>query len=131
MSGAFLTTGAVARAMGVTINTVKAWIRRGQVEAVRLPSGHYRIPASELQRLRGDEAGDLPAQYRRRLRQWEVAEAWSRSQPVEEIPIEQLLTWVGRMLDVARSFGDIPEPSVEETVERYRGMRGALAAVRE
>ena len=125
-----MTTGDVARALGVTINTVKAWIRRGQVDAVRLPSGHHRIPIEELHRLRGGGAGDPGGAYRRRLRQWEVAEAWSRSQPVEERPLEDLLVWVGRMLEVARSQGEVPEPTVEETVARHRAMRRALGSVR-
>lgn len=126
----YLTTGDVARALGVTINTVKAWIRRGQVEAIRLPSGHYRIPATELERFRGNASHDMPARYRERRRQWGVAESWSRSQPLREVPFEEALAWASRMLTEAQSHGEIPEPSIEGTIERRRVMLRALSLVR-
>jgi len=125
------TTGQVARAMGVTINTVKSWIRRGQLEAIRLPSGHYRIPVAELERLGGSMAEDLPDLYEKRRRQWEVVDAWARSQPIEERPLEQLLEWVDQMLELAQSFdGGVAEPSVEETIEHHMAVLHALAAIR-
>ena len=112
----------------MTINTVKAWIRRGQLEAVRLPSGHHRIPATELERLRGNAGQGMPARYRQRRREWQVAERWSRTQPLKEVPFEEALAWASRMLAEARSHGDIPEPGVEETVEERRRLLAALGA---
>jgi len=40
----FLTTGQVARRCGVGVNTIKRWIRMGQLDAVITPGGHWRIP---------------------------------------------------------------------------------------
>ncbi len=40
----FLTTGEAARLCGVQLNTIKNWIRSGEVPAVRTPGGHWRIP---------------------------------------------------------------------------------------
>lgn len=40
-----ITTGEVARQLGVSVPTVKKWIREGRLEAFRTPGGHYRIPA--------------------------------------------------------------------------------------
>ncbi len=39
-----LTTGKVARILGVSRHTVTRWIRQGKIKAIRLPSGRYRIP---------------------------------------------------------------------------------------
>ncbi|MFQ6605063.1 MAG: response regulator [Fidelibacterota bacterium] len=39
----FYTTGDVARYCEVDVNTVKRWIRHGNLEAFSTPSGHYRI----------------------------------------------------------------------------------------
>ncbi|MDX8401486.1 MAG: response regulator [Mariprofundaceae bacterium] len=44
----YRTTGEAARICGVSINTIKNWIRRGRLEAVRTPGGHWRIPAAAL-----------------------------------------------------------------------------------
>ena len=36
----------------VHVSTVRRWIARGSVKAIRLPGGQYRIPAAEIERLR-------------------------------------------------------------------------------
>ena len=41
----------VAADLAVHANTVRRWIRIGEVEAVRTPGGHYRVPTRELHRL--------------------------------------------------------------------------------
>jgi excisionase family DNA binding protein len=127
--GELLTTGHLARALGVTINTVKAWIRAGRLEAIRLPSGHHRIPRRELERLRGRRSADLPDRYRERLRQWEAADAWARARPVEERSIEDALAWVATMLDISAAHGTRVEPDIDETVERVRRLHDALARI--
>jgi len=40
----YLTTGEAARLCGVRLNTIKNWIRNGDVPAIRTPGGHWRIP---------------------------------------------------------------------------------------
>jgi excisionase family DNA binding protein len=51
-----LTTSAAADALGVTAQTIRRWIEAGQIKAVALPSGHFRIPQSEIDRLLGAAA---------------------------------------------------------------------------
>jgi len=40
----YLTTGEAAKACGVTLNTIKNWIRNGQITAIQTPGAHWRIP---------------------------------------------------------------------------------------
>ncbi len=128
---AHLTTGDVARAFGVTINTVKAWIRAGTLEAVRLPSGHFRIPARELERLREQgRVESLRRAFVQRRRNWVAMEEWRLAQPVEERPLGELLTWVGEMLAFATQFGPVPERPVEEKIAGVRELHRALEHVR-
>jgi excisionase family DNA binding protein len=47
-----LTPNEVAELLRVHPATVTRWIRLGLIEAMRLPGGTYRIPRSELERLR-------------------------------------------------------------------------------
>jgi excisionase family DNA binding protein len=48
----FLTTGEVAEQLNVTPMTLRAWFHRGWLQAVRLPGGHLRISAAEVDRLK-------------------------------------------------------------------------------
>lgn len=43
-----LTTGAVARELNVTDETIRRWIRDGRIAAIKLPSGQVRIRRSTL-----------------------------------------------------------------------------------
>jgi len=54
--GEFLETGTVAKALGVRIQIVERWIRDRKISALRLPSGRYRIPLSELERIKREGA---------------------------------------------------------------------------
>jgi excisionase family DNA binding protein len=125
--GDMMTTGDVARALGVTVNTVKAWIRGGAVQAIRLPSGHFRIPRRELERLL---QGDGASQLAERRRQWAVAERWERTQPAEQPSLHATFEWVESMLRLAESHGPLVEPDIEETVEHVAELHRALAHVR-
>lgn len=46
-----LTTSQAAALLGVDRATVARWVRLGQLPAVRLPSGHWRIRRVEVERL--------------------------------------------------------------------------------
>jgi len=46
----YLTTGEAAKACGVRVNTIKRWIRNGDIEATLTPGGHWRIPRQAFER---------------------------------------------------------------------------------
>jgi excisionase family DNA binding protein len=46
-----LTTGEVADLLSVDRHTVTRWIRLGQLRAVRLPSGQFRVRREDVDRL--------------------------------------------------------------------------------
>jgi excisionase family DNA binding protein len=115
------TTGEVGRALGVSINTVKSWVRAGKVRAVRLPSGHLRIPRSELERLLASDAGGSD--------RWAAYDTWRRAQGPEELDIDQFLEWNDSILRLARSFGELPEESLTAKAAGVGRMHRALAGV--
>ncbi|MHA1605931.1 MAG: MerR family transcriptional regulator [Candidatus Freyarchaeota archaeon] len=41
----------VAELLGVDRHTVAKWVKEGWIRAVRLPSGRYRIPESEVKKI--------------------------------------------------------------------------------
>lgn len=43
--------GEAADELGVSSGTIRNWIDKGYIRAIQLPSGHRRIPESEVQRL--------------------------------------------------------------------------------
>lgn len=47
----FFTIIELAEKLRVSRDTIDRWVRRGLTEVVRLPSGHYRIPLAEVERL--------------------------------------------------------------------------------
>jgi excisionase family DNA binding protein len=51
MSGKLLTTTQAAAMLQVSRDTVARWARYDQIEAVRLPSGHWRIREEDVQAL--------------------------------------------------------------------------------
>ena len=51
ISANLMRVGEFARRLGVSTQTVKRWLNRGEVEYVRLPGGERRIPEAELDRL--------------------------------------------------------------------------------
>ena len=44
----YLTTGVVAQLCGVSKVTVLRWIKKGHLNAFRLPEGHYRINTKDF-----------------------------------------------------------------------------------
>jgi len=51
MSERLLTTGEVAKRLQVSRMTVDRWIRGGKLRAIRYPSGRYKVPESEVERI--------------------------------------------------------------------------------
>ena len=41
----------VAKMLNIDRHTVTRWIREGRIKAVKLPSGRYRIPESEVRKI--------------------------------------------------------------------------------
>ena len=56
-----LRSGEVAEVLGVDRHTVVKWIKEGKIRAIRLPSGRYRIPESEVKKIL--EGGTVPEEY--------------------------------------------------------------------
>jgi excisionase family DNA binding protein len=50
-----LTTAEVADLLSVDRHTVTRWIRLGQLRAVRLPSGQFRIRRADVEKLLADD----------------------------------------------------------------------------
>ena len=48
MTGRLITTCEVAERLGVCAETVLRWVRRGELPAIRLPSGALRFPETML-----------------------------------------------------------------------------------
>ena len=46
-----LRSGEVAEILGVDRHTVVKWIKEGKIRAIKLPSGRYRIPESEVKKI--------------------------------------------------------------------------------
>ena len=49
--GLLLTPREAALRLGISYPTVKQWLYRGKLKAVKTPGGHYRIPEAELDSL--------------------------------------------------------------------------------
>lgn len=45
----------VAEELGVSYWTVRRWVNNGKLEAIRLPSGGYRVERSEVERIRSQK----------------------------------------------------------------------------
>lgn len=123
----FVSTGVVARALGVTVNTVKRWISKETLRGIRLPSGHYRVPRAELDRL--VQGWSLAARGQDRERAWKRYEDWRRGQPPSSIKLGEVLEWNDRLLDIAAAHGPIPVASPAEKARRVRAMHESLATL--
>lgn len=57
-----LSTAAVAERLDVGEETVRRWCRTGQMQAVRLPAGAYRVEVAQLERWVAEHrTGEQPA----------------------------------------------------------------------
>jgi len=43
-----LSTGQVAKKLGVSTQAIINWIEAEKIESIKLPGGHYRIPADQF-----------------------------------------------------------------------------------
>lgn len=50
-----LSASTVAKRLNVHVETVRGWIRRGQIPATQLPNGYYRVTGGTLDRLLADK----------------------------------------------------------------------------
>ena len=48
LDGEMLSTGEVAKKLGVSTQAVINWIEAEKLEAIKLPGGHYRVPADQF-----------------------------------------------------------------------------------
>jgi molybdopterin-binding protein len=53
-----------ARALGISLDTLRRWDRTGRIKTRRDSANRRMVPASEIARLKGAEAGDLSARNR-------------------------------------------------------------------
>jgi excisionase family DNA binding protein len=76
----FLTVDEVAKTLKVNQQTVRNWIDRGQLPAVRVGARRVRVRRSALDEFlaAGEMAGEAPDVGDRRPEHTESAEAWSR-----------------------------------------------------
>lgn len=51
-----LTTSQAAELLNVDRATIARWVRLGQLPAIRLPSGHWRVRRAEVEKLLREEA---------------------------------------------------------------------------
>jgi len=51
-----LSTGQVAKKLGVSTQAVINWIEAEKIEAIKLPGGHYRIPADQFKTTAEEDA---------------------------------------------------------------------------
>jgi len=58
MSDELLTTAEAAKMLKVSQKTIDRWIRLGQLRAVRLPSGRYRVSRAEIEKMLGEVQGN-------------------------------------------------------------------------
>ena len=61
------TIGEAARALGVSIDTIRRWDREGRIETQRDAANHRIVDATEIERLRGADA-DAQLSARNRFR---------------------------------------------------------------
>jgi len=91
-----------ARALGISLDTLRRWDRQGRIRTVRDSGNRRLVPEAEIQRLRGEERHDLSA--RNRLHG-----------VVQEVKVEGLLAQVElRVTEPARVVAVITREAAEQ-----------------
>ncbi len=102
MSRAAYTASEAARALGISLDTLRRWDRQGRIAVERDSANRRAVPASEIDRLRGVEGGAGSARNRFRG-------------TVREVKVEGLLAQVELIADSpARVVAVITREAVEE-----------------
>jgi molybdopterin-binding protein len=57
MAREFYTASEAAKTLGISVDTLRRWDRQGRIETRRDPGNRRLVPASEIDRLRGDANG--------------------------------------------------------------------------
>ena len=52
MEKKFLTPTEFAREFEVSSEAVRSWIREGKLKSIRTPGGHFKIPLTEVERIK-------------------------------------------------------------------------------
>jgi molybdopterin-binding protein len=61
---ALYTASEAARALGISLDTLRRWDRAGRIKTRRDEANRRLVPAREIARLKGEQAGDLSARNR-------------------------------------------------------------------
>lgn len=61
---ALYTAGEAARALGISLDTLRRWDRAGRIRTERDPGNRRVVPAEEIERLRGKADDELSARNR-------------------------------------------------------------------
>ena len=102
MSKATYTASEAARALGISLDTLRRWDREGRIKVERDAANRRVVPASEVDRLRGTEAHTLSARNRFRG-------------VVQSVQVEGLLARVDiEVTEPARVVAIITRESAEE-----------------
>jgi len=105
------TASEAARALGISLDTLRRWDRQGRIEVERDAANRRLVPASEIERLRGSEQHALSARNRFRG-------------VVSEVKVEGLLAQVElEVREPTRLVAVITRDAVEEL-----GLRPGMTA---
>ena len=111
MVKASYTASEAARALGISLDTLRRWDRQGRIEVERDAANRRVVPAGEIERLRGSEQHVLSARNRFRG-------------VVSEVKVEGLLAQVElEVREPARLVAVITRDAVEEL-----GLRPGMSA---
>ena len=111
MAKASYTASEAARALGISLDTLRRWDRQGRIEVERDAANRRVVPAGEIERLRGSEQHVLSARNRFRG-------------VVSEVKVEGLLAQVElEVREPTRLVAVITRDAVEEL-----GLRPGMSA---
>lgn len=105
----FYSAGEAAKALGISLDTLRRWDRTGKIKTARDASNRRIVPAAEIDRLRGDKAAGFSA--RNRL-----------SGTVTDVKVEGLIAQVELLVDEPVRMVAIVTADAVEDLELQKGM---------